>query len=271
MIRFSSALATIGGLPLHPLIVHAAVVLLPLSVVGLLLVIFVRRWRQAYAWLATLGLLAGTAAALLSKESGEQLAASVGLPAKHAQYADYLVVASILLSAVAAIWWVAQHRSRSAEADGSATRVLGYVTALLTIPVLVLIVLVGHSGAQAAWGGRVASPQPTQSQTQPQSSPQPAQSAGEQPASGGDSTPTPSTAGTYTMADVQKHATAQSCWAAIDGGVYDLTAWIAQHPGGPGPIEQLCGTDAAAAFTAQHGNNGAAKSELASLQIGVLR
>ena len=39
---------TIAGLPLHPLIVHGAVVLLPLSALGLLGVIFLPRLRKAY-------------------------------------------------------------------------------------------------------------------------------------------------------------------------------------------------------------------------------
>ena len=72
------------------------------------------------------------------------------------------------------------------------------------------------------------------------------------------------------MADVTKHADASSCWAAIDGKVYDLTAWINQHPGGPERIRALCGTDATSAFTAQHGGQARPEKELATFQIGTL-
>ena len=48
---------TIGGLPLHPLTVHAASVLIPLSAIALVLLVFVPKWRKAYLPL-TVGALA---------------------------------------------------------------------------------------------------------------------------------------------------------------------------------------------------------------------
>jgi cytochrome b involved in lipid metabolism len=74
----------------------------------------------------------------------------------------------------------------------------------------------------------------------------------------------------YTLADVAKHKDASSCWAAINGGVYDLTAWIDQHPGGPDRILSICGTDGSAAFDAQHGGQGRPAEMLATFKIGVL-
>lgn len=50
-----------SDLPFHPLVVHAVVVLLPMSALGLLLLLVVRRWRRAYAWLAVGGVVVGTA------------------------------------------------------------------------------------------------------------------------------------------------------------------------------------------------------------------
>jgi hypothetical protein len=49
-------LDTFNGLPLHPLVVHAVVVLLPLSVVGAIVVALRPAWRQTYGWLVA-GLL----------------------------------------------------------------------------------------------------------------------------------------------------------------------------------------------------------------------
>jgi cytochrome b involved in lipid metabolism len=78
------------------------------------------------------------------------------------------------------------------------------------------------------------------------------------------------TAQTYTMAEVAQHNSAQSCWSAINGKVYDLTAWISEHPGGPEHIIPLCGTDGSAAFNAQHGGQGAPEAALAQMYIGDL-
>jgi cytochrome b involved in lipid metabolism len=75
---------------------------------------------------------------------------------------------------------------------------------------------------------------------------------------------------TYTMAKVAQHNSAVSCWAAINGNVYDLTNWINQHPGGPQRILNLCGTDATAAFNAQHGGQARPAQELAQFFLAPL-
>ena len=72
------------------------------------------------------------------------------------------------------------------------------------------------------------------------------------------------------LAQVQQHATASSCWTVVSGGVYDVTSWIAQHPGGSGPILGLCGKDGTAAFAAQHGTVGRAVNELKQFKIGAV-
>lgn len=56
----------------------------------------------------------------------------------------------------------------------------------------------------------------------------------------------------YSLADVEMHATQDSCRAAIDGKVYDLTNWVNKHPGGADKIVAICGTDATEAFANQH-------------------
>ncbi len=85
-------------------------------------------------------------------------------------------------------------------------------------------------------------------------------------------TPSPSpTPGTYTLAEVQTHASPADCWAVIGSNVYDLTSWVSRHPGGATPIQNLCGTDASARFERKHGGSTAAKAALGLLKIGTLR
>ena len=78
------------------------------------------------------------------------------------------------------------------------------------------------------------------------------------------------TATTYTMAQVAEHASATSCWSAVNGSVYDLTAWISAHPGGAQRIQNMCGKDASAAFTAEHGKESQPNSRLATFKLGAL-
>ncbi len=54
---------------------------------------------------------------------------------------------------------------------------------------------------------------------------------------------------TYTLADVQAHATATDCWMILNTNkVYDFTSFVAAHPGGKAMVP-YCGKDGSAAFT----------------------
>jgi hypothetical protein len=72
------------------------------------------------------------------------------------------------------------------------------------------------------------------------------------------------------LSEVEQNASAESCWVAIDGDVFDLTDWIPQHPGGADRIEALCGTDGTAQFEGQHGGQGGPESQLEEYRIGEL-
>lgn len=74
----------------------------------------------------------------------------------------------------------------------------------------------------------------------------------------------------YTFTQVSTHATAQDCWASINGGVYDLTTWISKHPGGEARILSICGKDGSSAFDGRHGSDPRALSVLAGFKIGTL-
>jgi len=63
---------------------------------------------------------------------------------------------------------------------------------------------------------------------------QPTSSTNSQPAASGK---------TYTLDEVAKHATASDCWMAVKGKVYDMTAYIPNHPAGD-KILAGCGKDA---------------------------
>lgn len=75
----------------------------------------------------------------------------------------------------------------------------------------------------------------------------------------------------YSSAELASHASADSCFVVVGGNVYDLTSWIAEHPGGRDAIIGLCGTDGTAAFSQQHGSNREAQKALASFKIGSIK
>jgi cytochrome b involved in lipid metabolism len=81
----------------------------------------------------------------------------------------------------------------------------------------------------------------------------------------------PATDPTHSLAEIAQHGSRSSCWAAVNGVVYDLTAWIDQHPGGTGEILGICGTDATAMFQDEHEGDREPQQELMQFRIGQLQ
>lgn len=270
----TSIFDTITGLPVHPLVVHFAVVLLPLAALVQIALVFLPRWRARYAMPTLLVLAAGTAAAFAAKESGEALARRMGTPASHAFWGDVTPIVALALLVVTAVWWWLQRRDAAAAARsggagaGLPTVVSGGLSAALALAAVVLSVIVGHTGATAAWAGRLDTTATTEpaaaATTTPAATTAASKASSTRPAT------TTSTAQALTMALVSQHNTASSCYAAVDGYVYDLTAWIAAHPGGAGAIKSMCGTDATTAFHDQHGTERQPASRLATFKLGKL-
>ena len=145
-------LDTVFGLPIHPLLVHATVVIVPLAALTVLLSAV---WPTFRAW-AGWGPLALAVAAVvltpLSTSTGEELEHRVGESSaveRHAELGDMLFWWVVPLAVLAAVlyWW---HRS-SRPGRGLAV-VVAVLPVLVAVGTLVQVVLIGHSGAQSAWG-----------------------------------------------------------------------------------------------------------------------
>lgn len=77
----------------------------------------------------------------------------------------------------------------------------------------------------------------------------------------------------YTLADVARHAVEADCWMAIDGTVYDLSAYLPEHPTRPSVIVPWCGKEASEAYktkTKGRPHSPEATQLLATYRIGVL-
>lgn len=172
MICFASPFDTIVGLPMHPLIVHFTIVLLPLASIALGIMVFVPRMAKRYAAVAMSAFVVGLGAAVLSLLSGDALAQRVGEPGDHSMWAAALTaVAAVALVVMVAWYWlnkVAERDHGKSAADqaenqiktavrNSHLHVLRISVAVLCAVVLVLTVIVGHTGTRATWGDVVNS------------------------------------------------------------------------------------------------------------------
>jgi len=74
----------------------------------------------------------------------------------------------------------------------------------------------------------------------------------------------------FTADQVAEHATESDCYSIVGEGVYELTAWIASHPGGAQDIIDMCGVDATESYDEQHGNKEGTHESLEKFKIGTL-
>ncbi len=88
---------------------------------------------------------------------------------------------------------------------------------------------------------------------------------------GGDTTAVDTGRSKLTVAEVAKHNTSDDCYIIVSGNVYDVTKFTFKHPGGSEAIIPLCGKDATAPFTQQHGGQSKPANVLAGLEIGPLQ
>lgn len=138
------------GLPLHPLVVHGAVVLVPLAALGAIAVLLSSWVRQRYGWLTAALALAGAGAAIVARLSGEALAQSLGgggqAIATHRMWGQWAPSPAILLALALTAALVFEQRSKVGWWVSALLALVGAVAGL------VLIVLTGHSGATSVWG-----------------------------------------------------------------------------------------------------------------------
>lgn len=74
----------------------------------------------------------------------------------------------------------------------------------------------------------------------------------------------------FTLDQVATHNTEADCYSAINGNVYNLTAWINKHPGGDRAILSICGKDGSSAFNGKHGGDTKPEQILAGFEVGTL-
>jgi cytochrome b involved in lipid metabolism len=78
---------------------------------------------------------------------------------------------------------------------------------------------------------------------------------------------------TISAAELAAHGSAADCWMAIDGVVYDFSAYIPEHPAPPVIMTQWCGREATEAYhTKGYGrpHSPAADALLPPYRVGVL-
>ena len=142
----------INGLPLHALVVHAAVVLAPIGALAALLYVTVPRWRERLRVPMVVLAVVATLSVVVAFLSGDTLLESTprleGKPyvGTHEERAELLLWLTLGFGAVALVaGWL--------HARPGALRVgLRAALGVAAAAVLVQVVLTGDAGAHAVWG-----------------------------------------------------------------------------------------------------------------------
>lgn len=155
-------LDSLFGLPAHPLVVHLAVVLVPLAALGTVVIAFWGAARQRIGWIVVALAFVAFVGCFLAKESGEALQDSVKHTEavdSHVEMADGGTVAGFAVFVGAAGVMVVDRilRQRTARdrsvlpLQGQAPLIVGVLAVLLAVFGSVRIIQIGHSGAKATW------------------------------------------------------------------------------------------------------------------------
>ena len=151
----------LNGVPLHPLVVHAVVVLGPLAALTGLAYAFVPRWRWLLRWpLVALAVITAVAS-FVAVQAGEalldlrpELAPLVEVHEERGELLRNVALAYVVVSLAAA--WTLGGVSALASGKGARETRFGIpvvvVLAVGAVALLVTLFLAGDSGARAVWG-----------------------------------------------------------------------------------------------------------------------
>jgi uncharacterized membrane protein len=150
------------GLPAHPLLVHAAVVLVPLAALGAVIIALWPRARRTFGIVVVVLAFGGLVFSWLASESGESLEERVDeteLVEEHAELGETMPLFAFALFAfsggLVAVDLVAHRRTRDGGEPAPwmkpATIALAALTVLSAVVGTYEVALVGHSGAKATW------------------------------------------------------------------------------------------------------------------------
>ncbi|WP_350274070.1 DUF2231 domain-containing protein [Kribbella sp. HUAS MG21] len=156
-----------GDLPLHVLVIHLAVVLLPVAALTGIVFALVPKWRWLLRWPALLLGLGTVVVAFVAKESGEAFVQAVPTLGKavavHEERGDLLFWFCLIFAVVAvAAFLLLGGTSPLASGKGTKatkSRPLELVTQAAVVVVGVLViwqtVRTGDAGAKAVWDGQL--------------------------------------------------------------------------------------------------------------------
>ena len=152
MLIASEPLGMFAGLPLHPLLVHSAVVLVPLVAIGALVMSYLPSFSRRHGKIILILAVIAQVSVFLAKMSGEAFAEILDKNVeKHAELGEITPLVTLPMVVLIYLRW---RMDRSGSTFGSVVirRLTSVALIVASVVSLVVIFLVGHSGASSVWG-----------------------------------------------------------------------------------------------------------------------
>jgi hypothetical protein len=151
---------TILGLPVHALVIHAVVVLVPLGAAGVVAIALVPPWRQRFG-VAVLGILTvGLLAVPVATRSGNKLEArlhAAGIVARqiksHRDMGKLVIYPTIALWILAAALVLLDRRGQK----GRPVAIVAVLAVLAAGAAATQVAITGHLGSTAVWSCTIGS------------------------------------------------------------------------------------------------------------------
>jgi hypothetical protein len=152
MVISGGLFGSVAGLPLHPLVIHASIVLIPLVAIGALVMSYLPSFSRRYGKLILVIAIFAQVSLFLAKVTGEAfeeiLDKDMGNHAELGEIAPFVTLPMVVLI------YLRWRLDRSGATVGSVwvRRLTSLALILASLASIAVIVLVGHSGAQSVWG-----------------------------------------------------------------------------------------------------------------------
>jgi len=151
---------TVADLPVHALVIHAVVVILPLSALGTVAIAVLPRWRERFGPLVALGVTAGLALVPVATTSGDRLEDRIDAAGvvkdqieHHSDWGEKVIWPTLAMWVLVVALVLLSRGGRR----GSLVTVLAVLAVLAAAATAATVGWTGHLGSTAVWSCTIGS------------------------------------------------------------------------------------------------------------------
>lgn len=143
---------SIDGVPLHPVIVHVAVVLIPLASIGMIVSVISASWSRRYASVSVTLASVAFVCAVVARQSGEELLVSRSALPEHVSSGNVMPWYALAFFVLSLVFWLFDRGVPLNRPRPLWLKLLAFLVVVSAVAATFQAVVTGHSGALSVWG-----------------------------------------------------------------------------------------------------------------------